>query len=313
MADEGIGALIGYSCHLRAYRLSVTCFMTGISTFGLEVVAIPLYFDPAHSFATRPPTPSRRCSPPPHSSSTPPVSLDQDDGDHRIHNRYPKQPSMSFNLSTLADIGGGGVVSSSDIDATPIAPELIGEGVHTADSVNGHAPHRTSPSVDSQQPSSAYPNFANSNARGGDEDVSATWDTTQSYGVSDRQWDETAYTYDPTSTVNTVEAGIQPDPTGASPPKEDNPKPKKRPRVSKPRVPKAEREDQLELEQMEFENPDQDVKTGPVFIHPPPGTAQACVRCHRIKRKCDQARPRCAGCSKSDVPCVFELSPATSL
>ena len=51
----------------------------------------------------------------------------------------------------------------------------------------------------------------------------------------------------------------------------------------------------------------------PVFVHPPVGATQACVRCHRIKRKCDNARPQCAGCSKAHVACVFELSPATSM
>lgn len=222
---------------------------------------------------------------------------------------------MSFNLSTLADIGGGGGgdggVSSSDIDQTlHIAPELMGEAGQppTTDT-----PHRDSP-IDTQQPSSAYPNYANSNARGGDEDAGAAWDTTQTYGATDRQWDESEYTYDPNQpTVTTAGEDTTLQNEHTSPGKDENPKPKKRPRVSRPRVPKRQGEELLDFSQMVFENPEQDVKTGPMFIHPPPETAQACVRCHRIKRKCDQARPRCAGCSKSDVPCVFELSPATSL
>jgi hypothetical protein len=63
---------------------------------------------------------------------------------------------------------------------------------------------------------------------------------------------------------------------------------------------------------MEYAHPSRDPKLGPVFVHPPKEAAQACVRCHRIKRKCDAGRPRCKGCEKADVPCVFELSPATS-
>lgn len=103
----------------------------------------------------------------------------------------------------------------------------------------------------------------------------------------------------------------------------DGAKSRKRPRVS--RGPRANKEhtgkDIKDIKQLMEENEGeleyedtvtQDPKLGPVFIHPPPSAAQACVRCHRIKRKCDNARPRCAGCNKADVPCVFELSPATS-
>lgn len=63
--------------------------------------------------------------------------------------------------------------------------------------------------------------------------------------------------------------------------------------------------------EVEYEQ-DGDPMRGPVFVHPPKDSVQACVRCHRIKRKCDGARPRCSACTKADVPCVFELSPATS-
>ena len=62
----------------------------------------------------------------------------------------------------------------------------------------------------------------------------------------------------------------------------------------------------------EFEHPSGDFKLGHVFVHPPKGSVQACERCHRIKRRCDGARPRCAGCAKTDVACVFELNAATS-
>lgn len=68
----------------------------------------------------------------------------------------------------------------------------------------------------------------------------------------------------------------------------------------------------LEGQDIEYEDPSGDHTQGPVFIHPPKGSVQACVRCHRIKRKCDGAWPRCASCLRADVPCVFELGVATS-
>ncbi|WWC66271.1 uncharacterized protein I206_100172 [Kwoniella pini CBS 10737] len=98
----------------------------------------------------------------------------------------------------------------------------------------------------------------------------------------------------------------------------DKPKPRKRARVSKPRQSKDGRNGGLkddgipEEGVLDYADPSGDFKLGPVFVHPPKGAAQACVRCHKIKRKCDNARPRCAGCSKADVACVFELSPATA-
>jgi hypothetical protein len=95
--------------------------------------------------------------------------------------------------------------------------------------------------------------------------------------------------------------------------------------------------------------PLEDTRHGPVYIHPPQGTVQACVRCHGIKRKCEALvwrlrtetdvvgdasfesgsanmfhlhgagagsiiweKPRCSGCDKADVPCVFELGAASS-
>jgi hypothetical protein len=83
--------------------------------------------------------------------------------------------------------------------------------------------------------------------------------------------------------------------------------------------------------------PLEDTRHGPVFVHPPQGSIQACVRCHGIKRKCEAlewslkingqgqaqegqtteggvnwTKPRCSGCEKADVPCVFELAAASS-
>jgi hypothetical protein len=187
-------------------------------------------------------------------------------------------------------------------------PEPLANSAPEADQQQQQQPQQSA-----QPPSSDYPSFASSNERGGD----VQWDNAQSFAdATNQQWGESDYGYDQPAAADNAQAvdgQEHADGIDTSSPKEDNPKPKKRPRVSKPRAPKVEKEEPLDFSQMEFENPDQDPKNGPVFIHPAPGTAQACVRCHRIKRKCDQARPRCAGCSKSDVPCVFELSPATSL
>ena len=55
----------------------------------------------------------------------------------------------------------------------------------------------------------------------------------------------------------------------------------------------------------EYEDPGGDFRAGAVYVHPPSSVNQACVRCHRIKRKCDNAKPRCTGCWKADTPCVF--------
>ncbi|TYJ51862.1 hypothetical protein B9479_007554 [Cryptococcus floricola] len=93
-------------------------------------------------------------------------------------------------------------------------------------------------------------------------------------------------------------------------------KPRKRARQSKPRG--AVEKNGLNADGLpeegvlDFAHPSGDFKLGPVFVHPPKNVAQACVRCHKIKRKCDNARPRCAGCGKADVACVFELNPATA-
>jgi hypothetical protein len=62
----------------------------------------------------------------------------------------------------------------------------------------------------------------------------------------------------------------------------------------------------------EYEDPGRDFRGGAVFTYPPSGPNQACMRCHQIKRKCDNLRPRCSTCSKSDFPCVFEMSAATA-
>lgn len=62
----------------------------------------------------------------------------------------------------------------------------------------------------------------------------------------------------------------------------------------------------------EYEDPSGDFRTGAIFVHALPNTAQACMRCHMVKRKCDNVRPRCTGCAKVDEPCAYEMSPATT-
>lgn len=67
---------------------------------------------------------------------------------------------------------------------------------------------------------------------------------------------------------------------------------------------------------------DEEGIVGPVFVHPAPGTVQACIRCHTIKRKCEAlefdndtqvwTKAKCSGCEKSGIPCVFELAAASS-
>ena len=62
----------------------------------------------------------------------------------------------------------------------------------------------------------------------------------------------------------------------------------------------------------EYEDPKGDFRTGVIYVHASATAAQACMRCHAIKRKCDNERPRCTGCSRADEPCAYEMNPATS-
>lgn len=222
-------------------------------------------------------------------------------------------------------------------DVVPIAPELMGDqglpprSNNTADSSSIAHPGATDGDASnsahggaSGAPVPDYPGFASSNARGGD--APQAWPDQDQYAPP---WDEAEYhtfpQHPPTDpdTLAHPPADVEAMDDGSKDHEHaegdeggdgegDGERKKKRPRVTKPRKSKIDKEDPLDGVDVEWEDPSQDPKTGPVFIHPPPGTAQACVRCHRIKRKCDQARPRCQGCGKADVPCVFELSPATS-
>ena len=217
-----------------------------------------------------------------------------------------------------------------------IAPELMGEqGLPPSDQPsqqqqqhsNATSTRRTpqpDPPTAQDGPSEGYPGFASSNARGGDSDPNNQWDAAvYGTGLTDKglpPWANAYYTYpsDPSSALPTVEttlaaAAQEGKDVSGEMTDQEGPKSKKRPRPSKPRQSKIDKEPLVDIADMIFENNEQDIRTGPVFVHSPAGTAQACIRCHRIKRKCDQARPRCQGCSKADVACVYELSPATSL
>lgn len=100
-------------------------------------------------------------------------------------------------------------------------------------------------------------------------------------------------------------------PAAAAPPPPSEPA-SERPKKRRRKAPAANGSDIPEGAQVEYEDASGDPSRGPVFIHPPKGSVQACVRCHRIKRKCDGLWPRCKSCERSDVACVFELNPATS-
>lgn len=131
------------------------------------------------------------------------------------------------------------------------------------------------------------------------QDSSLLWATEYAAGPSDQ-----------TQSQHLADAVVQPEPEVVAPVTENGQPPSKKKRT-KPRQSHAGEPDLPEGE-LEYMHPSQDPKLGPVFVHPGPNAAQACVRCHRIKRKCDTGKPRCAGCTKADVPCVFELTPATS-
>ncbi|ORY32288.1 fungal-specific transcription factor domain-domain-containing protein [Naematelia encephala] len=169
--------------------------------------------------------------------------------------------------------------------ATPIDPGLLAEDGMPPPLSSNHT-HRST---------SGYSSFERSAAR----DDDSRWDgyneqpSTSSRNI--QPWDQDYHDDHVTS-------------RSASPPR------KKRPRQSKGRQGNtvSELEGFDPSQELEYSHPSQDPKLGPIFVHPQPNAAQACVRCHRIKRKCDNARPRCAGCEKSDVACVFELSAATS-
>ena len=229
---------------------------------------------------------------------------------HRPRRVPPTTPSrsstMAYPLPSMSTIS-----AALSTDALPIAPELLendgmpqDDPAQSQEAANGNK-RRGSDHYDDGPPhdSSSYGGgFQNSAAR--DEGDRTDWMSSygQSAGMSMHPWEE-----------GYREAENQPAEADAAESTEES-KPRKRPRQSKTKAKEKENPDNTLEEgyEYDYEDPSRDVKAGAIFRHPLPGAPQACIRCHRIKRKCDNARPRCAGCSKSDVACVFELSPATS-
>ena len=201
-----------------------------------------------------------------------------------LFHTYNPLHTMSYPLPPLSTLSAAlSAVSSSSTAPPVISPDLLGEA--------GQPPRRP-PGRDF-----ASQIYASSSA-----------DTSPEYRVDDasshREW------YRP----GPWEQGYRA-PANVYAPMEDEPpaeEPSKKRKARGTRVKQEPVVDDEEDGELEYEDPENDPKSGPVFVHPPKGAAQACVRCHKIKRKCDNARPRCGGCDKANVRCVFELSPATS-
>ncbi|KAK8865930.1 hypothetical protein IAR55_001079 [Kwoniella newhampshirensis] len=216
-------------------------------------------------------------------------------------------------LSTLS-----AALANGSASGMPIAPELLGDGGLPPD-----IDRRLSEPEDGEDGGKQQPSFGGYQSSSAREEGSRGWQGyTNPPARHHHPWEEgyRDHTQPPLSHPQpqpTYDDGT----TGNLSDEEEQPKPRKRPRVSKPRQSKDRQnaggggptDNGLPTEGvLDFADPSGDLKLGPVFVHPPKGAAQACVRCHKIKRKCDNARPRCAGCSKADVACVFEISPATA-
>ena len=195
--------------------------------------------------------------------------------------------AMSYSIPKLSAACAG--------QSIPIAPELlIADGVPPMRGLHHE--------IASQSNGIASPNhggFQSSSAR--DEDM--RWAYSAPPIRTDPPWEGKAHAYRDTKQYHPVEL---PEGSQCSPVK-----PRKRARISKSEATLPEVH--ASAKEYDREDPSGNYIPGPVFVHPPVGATQACVRCHRIKRKCDNARPKCAGCSKARVACVFELSPATSM
>ena len=202
---------------------------------------------------------------------------------------------MAYNLPPISTLSAA--LASQPV---PIAPELMG--------VEGLPPRRITEYDESGPPNHQAPSYGGYQPSAAREDGGA----------------EFAYAQPSPRSAHPHEALYQDHSLARLPPARDHaeedgldphPKPRKRQKVTRPRALENDSPTELGLErgqEAEYEYASHDAKTGPIFVHPPKGAAQACVRCHRIKRKCDNARPRCAGCGKANVACVFELSPAAS-
>ncbi|WVR05894.1 hypothetical protein IAU60_002920 [Kwoniella sp. DSM 27419] len=236
----------------------------------------------------------------------------------------PSLPPMSTLSAVLDGSTNGSMV---------IAPELMGEeglppSIKRAGSESGQGPEPV-PAPAGNQGSSGYQSSSARDERtaADGEAANAGWNGGSGYANNRHHhpWEEQdpEYRDHPSASLqhgtNDYSSGSHNKDDGADDgdmDQGDKPKPKKRARVSKPRQSKDRngvKDDGIPEEGVfDYADPSGDYHLGPIFVLPPPSAAQACVRCHKIKRKCDNARPRCAGCSKADVACVFELSPATA-
>jgi hypothetical protein len=209
---------------------------------------------------------------------------------------------------------------SAALQSVPIAPELMGDQGIAQDQEfhveDGQANGQGQPNATS----SSYPGYANSSLRGEAAEDGWVYEGDRNGNGTGQIWDEGYSTQYPDNTLEPPQPAQHANPSQrATPsplPDEQSDRKRKRSRnpTAKTRLPKSrldKPDDPIEGE-MEYEHPSRDIRLGAVFVHPIAGSAQACVRCHRIKRKCEGGKPRCAGCTKADVACVFELSPATS-
>ncbi|WVW82313.1 hypothetical protein I302_104319 [Kwoniella bestiolae CBS 10118] len=235
---------------------------------------------------------------------------------------------MSFTPPTLPPISTLSAALENGSDPSMvIAPELMGEdglppnikrrGSHSDHDAGDQSPHGIN--------SNGYQSSSARDERSGwgNGSYSAGGNSRHPHPWEEGYRDDSHQQHDPEYSTSGLQDQDQPPTEGDKDgenedgSKSDKPKPRKRARVSKPRQSKDNRngvkDDGIpEDGVLDYADPSGDFKLGPVYIHPPKGAAQACVRCHKIKRKCDNAKPRCAGCNKADVACVFELSPATA-
>jgi hypothetical protein len=182
---------------------------------------------------------------------------------------------MAYNLppiSTLSAVLGGDEASPASIQITP---ELLDESVNQS---NGQE-------TDNRHESNHNPH--------------QQWTTDSHYQV-DESTDNIPW-IDTQSQIQHVEAPV-----------EEDTRPRKKPRARYSTTNADMTALINEATIAEYEDPGGDFRAGAVYVHPSNSANQACVRCHRIKRKCDNAKPRCTGCWKADTPCVFEISPATA-
>lgn len=225
---------------------------------------------------------------------------------HIVHNPYPPPPPRDTPGRRMSAVLAA--VASSDLEYSGIMPppsDAVFEdgGRPRSASGSGYHSHRHS-LADLPPPRGATaltPSYASSSER--QPSIESTRHAGTPASPRRSPWEQ--------GYRDTLNAGIPPAPatTASSAPSESPVEP---PKKRRRKAQAANGSDIPEGAEVEYEDASGDPSRGPVFIHPPKGSVQACVRCHRIKRKCDGLWPRCKSCERSDVACVFELSAATS-